>query len=57
MTTQKTGAQYLRSVLEDDSRTGFAGSGCRDHVMRRNLFLTVAGSLLGLLVLFAILLL
>lgn len=57
MTTQKNGAQYLRDVLDRDSRQPFEGSGCSDHVTRRNLYLTVAGALLGLLVLLALLVL
>lgn len=57
MTAQKSGAQYLRDALDRGSAPAFEGSGCSDHVTRRNLYLTVAGALVGLLILLAILLL
>lgn len=55
VTAQKSDVQYLRDVLDGETSQSFEGSGCSDHVTRRNLLLTVAGALLGLLVLIAIL--
>lgn len=55
MTAQKSGAQHLRDVLDRAPQSAFEGSGCSDHVTRRNMYLTVGGALLGLLVLLAIL--
>lgn len=56
MTAQKSGAQYLHDALDRGSAPAFEGSGCHDHVTRRNLYLTVAGAALGLLILLVILL-
>lgn len=57
MTPQKTGAQHLHEVLDARSRPPFEGTGCRDHVNRRNLRLTTAGALIALIVLIAVLVL
>lgn len=57
MTAQKTGVQHLRDVLDGDARSAFEGSGCSDHVTRRNMYLTVAGAVVALLVLLATLIL
>lgn len=57
MTGQKTGAQHLKDVLDKRPTQAFEGSGCRDHVDRRHLLLSVIGALIGLIVLLAILLL
>lgn len=54
MTAQKTGTQHLQDVLDARSRPPFEGSGCSDHVTRRNLYLSVAGALLALMVLIAV---
>lgn len=56
MPAQKTTTQHLEDVLHARSHPPFEGSGCSDHVTRRNLHLSVAGALLGLLVLIMILL-
>lgn len=57
MTAQKTGTQHLQDALDARSDPPFEGSGCSDHVTRRNLNLSVAGALLALVVLIAVLLL
>lgn len=55
MTTSKPAAQHLREVLDRGSTQPFEGSGCNEHVRRRNLAISVAGALLLLFVLVAIL--
>lgn len=55
MTISKPAAQQLRDILDRDSTQPFEGSGCSDHVRRRNLVLSVAGAVLLLLLLVALL--
>ncbi|MFN3338490.1 MAG: hypothetical protein ACK40Z_02200 [Dietzia sp.] len=56
MTASKPAAQQLRDILDRGSSQPFEGSGCSDHVRQRSLALSVAGAVLLLLVLLAILL-
>ncbi|MDV8002063.1 hypothetical protein [Rhodococcus sp. IEGM 1408] len=57
MTTSKPAAQHLRGILERDSAQPFEGSGCNEHVRHRKLVISVAGALLLLMVLVALLIL
>lgn len=57
MTVSKPTAQQLRDILDRDSTQPFEGSGCSDHVGRRNLVVSVAGAVLLLLLLVALLVL
>jgi hypothetical protein len=57
VTTSKPAAQQLREILDGDSGRPFEGSGCSDHVRRRNLRVSVAGAVLLLIVLLALLVL
>lgn len=57
MKSQKSVAQHLQEVLEKRTNQPFEGSGCSDHVTHRHLLLSVAGALICLVALLAILLL
>lgn len=56
MTAQKTGAQRLQDALDKRTHQPFEGSGCNDHVTHRHLLLSVAGALIAVAVLLAVLL-
>lgn len=56
MTTSKPAAQHLRDILEGEPKQPFEGSGCSDHVRRRNLRLTVTAAVILLVVLLVLLL-
>lgn len=56
VTAQKTGAQHLQDVLNKRTHQPFEGSGCNYHVTHRHLLLSVAGALIGVVVLLAVLL-
>lgn len=55
MTTNKPAAQYLRGIDDRDPPQPFEGSGCNEHVRQRHLVVSVAGALLLLMVLVALL--
>lgn len=57
MSTSTPAAQQLRDILDRDSSQRFEGSGCSDHVRRRQLVISVAGAALLLVLLVALLLL
>lgn len=57
MTATKPAAQQLRDIFDRDSPPPFPGSGCNDHVTRRNLAVSAVGALFLLVVLLAILML
>ena len=51
MTASKSAAQELRDILDGDPRQPFDGTGCSDHVRRRNLRVSVVAAALLLVVL------
>ena len=53
--TSKPAAEQLREILEGEENKPFEGSGCSDHVRRRNLRMTIVGALILLAVLIALL--
>lgn len=55
VTTSKPAAQQLRDILDGDAARTFEGSGCSDHVRRRNLRVSVAVAVFLLIVLLALL--
>lgn len=57
MTASKSAAQELREILEGDTRQQFDGTGCSDHLRRRNLRVSVAVVGVLLVMLIALLLL
>lgn len=57
MPASKPAAEQLRDILEGEKNPHFEGSGCSDHVRRRNLRMTVAAALILLIVLIALLIL
>ncbi len=50
-------AQRLRNILDRESAQPFEGSGCSDHVRRRNLAVSAAVAVVLLIVLVALILL
>lgn len=54
MSGSKPVAQQLRDILDGEQNQPFAGSGCSDHVRRRNLRLTVTAALVLLVLLVAL---
>ena len=50
-------AQRLRTILDGESAQPFEGSGCSDHVRRRNLTVSVAVVVVLLIVLVALIIL
>lgn len=55
VTVSKPAAEQLRDILEGEFRPPFEGSGCSDHVRRRNLRMSVAAAVVLLVVLVALL--
>lgn len=55
MSGSKPVAQQLRDILDGEQNQPFEGSGCSDHVRRRNLRLTVTAALVLLVLLVALL--
>lgn len=54
MSASKPAAEQLRDILEGEQNQPFQGSGCSDHVGRRNLRMTVAAAIILLVVLIAL---
>ena len=54
VTTNMTGAQHLKDVLDKRPNRPYEGSGCGDHVNRRHLLVSVAGALIGIALLVTI---
>lgn len=54
MATSKPAAEQLRDILEGREDRPFEGSGCSDHVRRRNLRVTVVAALVLLVLLIAL---
>lgn len=54
MTASKSAAQELRDILDGDSSQHFEGTGCSDHVRRRNLRVSMAVAAVLLVVLIAL---
>ena len=55
MSGSKPVAQQLRDILDGEQNQPFEGSGCSDHVRRRNLRMTVSAALVLLVLLVALL--
>ncbi|GAA3509554.1 hypothetical protein K3888_13800 [Dietzia aurantiaca] len=55
MSGSKPVAQQLRDILDGEQNQPFEGSGCSDHVRRRNLRMTVTAALVLLVLLVALL--
>ena len=55
MSGSKPVAQQLRDILGGEQNQPFEGSGCSDHVRRRNLRMTVTAALVLLVLLVALL--
>ncbi len=55
VTASKPAAEHLRALLEGEENQPFEGSGCSDHVRRRNLRATVIAAATLLLILLALL--
>ena len=55
MSGSKPVAQHLRDILDGEQNQPFEGSGCSDHVRRRNLRMTVTAALVLLVLLVALL--
>ncbi len=54
MSASKPAAEQLRDILEGRNNQPFDGSGCSDHVGRRNLRMTVTAAIILLVVLVAL---
>ncbi|WP_159149497.1 hypothetical protein [Dietzia lutea] len=57
MTATQPAAQRLRAIFDADQPQPFEGTGCSDHVRRRNLAVPVALAAVLLIVLIALLVL
>ena len=57
MGTSQPVAQRLRTILDGESSQPFEGSGCSDHVGRRNLAVTVGAVVALIIILVALLIL
>lgn len=57
VSTPHTAAQHLQDILDRESEPTFDGSGCSDHVTRRNLRLTVTIAVILLVILVVLLVL
>ncbi|UVE94270.1 hypothetical protein [Dietzia sp. B32] len=55
VTSGQPAAQRLRAIFDGDPRQPFEGSGCSDHVRRRNVRASVVVALTLLIVLIALL--
>ena len=55
MSGSKPVSQQLRDILDGEQNQPFEGSGCSDHVRRRNLRMTVTAALVLLVLLVALL--
>lgn len=55
MSGSKPVAQQLRDILDGEQNQPLQGSGCSDHVRRRNLRMTVMAALALLILLLALL--
>lgn len=55
VTASKPAAEQLRDILEGEENQPFEGSGCSDHVRRRNLRVTVIAAAALLVLLLALL--
>lgn len=54
VSASKPAAEQLRDILEGRNNQPFDGSGCSDHVGRRNLRMTVTAAIILLVVLVAL---
>ena len=54
VSASKPAAEQLRDILEGGNNQPFEGSGCSDHVGRRNLRMTVSAAIILLVVLVAL---